>query len=223
MNKKTAIFSILILMLAFLAFGIINVMMGRPSLLTSKLNGDKVETVSNKQNPTADSKETKPAASEADNKEFLKVKISDEIKEGASGDSVKKIQYILKDKKYFNGEIDGKLSQSLSDAVKVFQKDNSLEQTGKLTIDVIEKITGEKIDIDYSKIAFTRDLYPNMTGLDVRKAQYKLSKAGYYKGDINGSFDGETKKAVINFQKDKKISQTGNIGKITQKALDEIK
>lgn len=220
MSKRKAIFSIFILMLAFLAFGIVNVAMGRPSLLTSKLNRDKNEV---NLSTGKEIQKTDTASGKGENNDFLSIKLTSEIKDGSSGDEVKKIQYILKDKGIYKGEINGQFTGDFVDSVKAFQKNSSMEQTGKLTIDVIEKITGEKIEIDYSKVAFSRDLYPNMTGVDVKKAQYLLKKAGYYKDEVSGVFDGETKKAVISFQRDKKITQTGNIGKITQKAIEEIK
>ena len=42
---------------------------------------------------------------------------------------------------------------------------------------------------------------------------------GINKGDINGKYDTSTKNAVIAFQKDNAVRQTGNVGEKTREAL----
>jgi hypothetical protein len=92
-------------------------------------------------------------------------------------------------------------------------------QTENKEVAVVSQESVDKVE-DYSDIEFNRILYPGMGGDDVKKAQYLLEKAGYYKGEVNGYFDDSTKRAVILYQKDNNITQTGNIGDMTQKSLN---
>jgi hypothetical protein len=86
----------------------------------------------------------------------------------------------------------------------------------------IEPVTEVEAEKNFSQIKIERDLYLGMVGDDVKKAQHLLKKVGYYNGEINGEFDDKTKRAVILFQKDYDISQTGNVGKLTRTSLEDI-
>ena len=66
----------------------------------------------------------------------------------------------------------------------------------------------------------TRNLFQGCTGSDVKTLQQNLKKLGYYKdGSVDGSFGPITKKAVLQFQKDKKILVDGVVGPQTRAAL----
>lgn len=56
-------------------------------------------------------------------------------------------------------------------------------------------------------------------GAEVRAIQQKLKERGLFKSDITGYYGEITRKAVLAFQKQKGISQTGIAGPITLKAL----
>ena len=56
-------------------------------------------------------------------------------------------------------------------------------------------------------------------GTEVRAIQQKLKERGLFKSDITGYYGEITRKAVLAFQKQKGISQTGIAGPITLKAL----
>ncbi len=56
-------------------------------------------------------------------------------------------------------------------------------------------------------------------GEKVKVLQKALKKLGYYKGKIDGSFGKGTEKAVLAFQKDKKLKQDAVVGKKTMKKL----
>lgn len=86
----------------------------------------------------------------------------------------------------------------------------------------VEIKTEVKTEEDFAEVEFSRDLYLGMVGDDVKKAQYLLKKANYYNGEINGEFDDKTKRAVILFQKDNSITQTGNIGEMTRASLEDM-
>lgn len=56
-------------------------------------------------------------------------------------------------------------------------------------------------------------------GDEVIEIQQKLSELGYYYGNIDGKFGNNTKKAVIQFQKDNNLSADGIVGMKTLEAL----
>lgn len=56
-------------------------------------------------------------------------------------------------------------------------------------------------------------------GAEVRAIQQKLKERGLFKSDVTGYYGEITRKAVLAFQKQKGISQTGIAGPITLKAL----
>ncbi len=56
-------------------------------------------------------------------------------------------------------------------------------------------------------------------GDEVVSIQKSLSTKGYYKGDIDGIFGVNTKRAVIEFQKDNDLVADGVVGTLTKKAL----
>lgn len=56
-------------------------------------------------------------------------------------------------------------------------------------------------------------------GEEVRKIQKKLKSLGYYKGNIDGIYGSETKRAVISFQKSRNLTADGIAGTRTLSAL----
>lgn len=54
---------------------------------------------------------------------------------------------------------------------------------------------------------------------EVPKIQQTLSNKGYFKHDVTGYFGSITKNAVMNFQKDQKISVDGIVGPVTRSKL----
>lgn len=59
----------------------------------------------------------------------------------------------------------------------------------------------------------------NASTLKTRIAQAKLSEYGYFEGTIDGVFDNDTKSAVMSFQKDNSLNQTGSLDNATTVAL----
>ncbi len=62
------------------------------------------------------------------------------IGNGDNGDQVKEIQSFLKSAGYLDGEADGSFGNMTENAVKNFQKDNGLEETGIVDRDTFEKL-----------------------------------------------------------------------------------
>ena len=62
-------------------------------------------------------------------------------------------------------------------------------------------------------------LHHGSEGKNVAEVQEKLKELGYFKGEIDGEYDGETQTAVKEFQKDKGITASGLVKKETWEAL----
>jgi ferredoxin len=72
-----------------------------------------------------------------------------------------------------------------------------------------------------AKFKFTKQLQLGSIGNDVKELQKRLQAERLYVGKIIGKFDQNTRNAVKKYQKLKKISQTGNLGPLTMKALNK--
>ena len=57
------------------------------------------------------------------------------------------------------------------------------------------------------------------TGGQVRAVQKFLAQKGFYSGSISGTFDEQTRAAVIKFQNSKNITPTGIVGPTTRAAM----
>lgn len=71
------------------------------------------------------------------------------------------------------------------------------------------------------RFKFTKQLQLGSIGTDVKELQKRLQAERLYVGKIIGKFDQNTRNAVKKYQKLKKISQTGNLGPQTMKALNK--
>jgi peptidoglycan hydrolase-like protein with peptidoglycan-binding domain len=238
MSKRTAIISILVLLLICVGFGAVNILMGKPGFLTDKMSINKKEASTSGQ-ASSDANQSQASASGED--DYSYVSLDRVLKEDMSGDDVKKVQYILKKKGLYKGEITGDFNDELKSAVKQFQKDNEIDDSGVVNMDTISLLEGVSLEDsteqledtaatpspaeevpEYMNVEITRDLYPGYTGDDVKKVQYILKKAGYYDGEITGEYSEKTKEAVLKLQKEKSIRLTGNVGKLTLAALKDL-
>ncbi len=125
------------------------------------------------------------------------------------------------DEKYVTGYY-GAITVS---AVKKFQKNNQISQTGtvaNLTLAALNsaaaKINKEEktvTAVSGDSIAKPGTLRQGDTGSQVKKLQQDLKKLGYFSGTATGEFGSVTKKAVMAFQKAYSISADGIAGSKT--------
>ena len=128
---------------------------------------------------------------------------------GDSGDDVLFLQIRLNDLKYYNGDMTGNYGDATRDAVRKFQADFSLEETGTA-------------DLQTQMVLFSAQYRPlryGSTGDDVKELQTQLTALGYYKGQIKGNFLDATRKAVERFQRNNSLPVTGIADPDTQEVL----
>lgn len=75
--------------------------------------------------------------------------------------------------------------------------------------------------LQYANVKFTQELFEGKKGEDVKKLQEILKAKNYYTGEITGSFDNTTKKALMGYQKEKKLFQDGVLGPGTWNTFDQ--
>ncbi|MGN1367281.1 MAG: peptidoglycan-binding protein [Aristaeellaceae bacterium] len=110
---------------------------------------------------------------------------------GMSGDDVTRLQQKLTSLGYYDGEITGSYGDLTKAAVKAFQADFALLQTGEADLETQEMIYAAQY----------RPLRLGSVGEDVRLLQIRLTSLGYYEGKISGTYLPATQEAVALFQR----------------------
>ena len=118
------------------------------------------------------------------------------LREGDTGDAVKKLQRALKNRGYYSGSIDGAYGSSTVAAVTAFQQRNGLRVDGAAGPSTQTALYGsDALDAETYKT-----LRPGDSSLDVRNLQYTLYELGYYDGRVDGVYGDTTRDAVRAFQ-----------------------
>ena len=125
---------------------------------------------------------------------------------------VRKCQEKLIGMGYLKDKADGILGLNTAAALREYQRDQGLPETGILDEETQESLNREARE-EYKR---------GDRGDGVKRYQRRLSKAGYLTEDADGVFGEATEKAVKDFQKDNDITVTGRIDAKTQKSLNAV-
>ena len=138
------------------------------------------------------------------------------LKQGMSGDAVKRLQNRLIELGYMTGTADGSFGASTKTAVAAFQRKAGLDAdgiAGPTTLAVL-------YDNDAPSATPTDDtLEQGDSGDAVKALQKRLIELGYMNGTADGDFGSATKAAVKLFQKQAGLTVDGVAGPGTQSAL----
>lgn len=118
------------------------------------------------------------------------------------------------------GEIDGIFGPETENAVKRFQQDRSISVTGI----VDDECWQELVDAGYTigeRMLYLKE--PPFRGDDVKTLQLWLKTLGFFKNDESGIFDKNTRKALVEFQKNMKLNPDGILGGDTLIHLNSLK
>jgi len=118
------------------------------------------------------------------------------LREGDSGDAVKKLQRALKNRGYYSGSIDGNYGSGTVAAVTAFQQRNGLRVDGAAGPSTQTALYGSDA-LDADTYATLR---PGDSSTEVRTLQYTLYELGYYDGRVDGVYGDTTEDAVRAFQ-----------------------
>ena len=138
------------------------------------------------------------------------------LKQGMSGDAVKRLQNRLIELGYMTGTADGSFGASTKTAVAAFQRKAGLDAdgiAGPTTLAVL-------YDADAPRVTPADDtLEQGDSGDAVKALQKRLIELGYMNGTADGDFGSATKAAVKLFQKQAGLTVDGVAGPGTQSAL----
>jgi peptidoglycan hydrolase-like protein with peptidoglycan-binding domain len=134
---------------------------------------------------------------------------------------------------FFNGPLNGTFGPMTYAAVILFQRKHGLEAVGMIgpktrgvlnicgtTILPTPSATSTGTVLGTSTMRFVRVLGLGSRGDDVTELQNRLTAAGLYSGPISGVFGPMTKAAVIKLQAQNGLPQTGFVGVLTMKVLN---
>jgi peptidoglycan hydrolase-like protein with peptidoglycan-binding domain len=136
------------------------------------------------------------------------------LRPGASGEAVRELQQALKGLGYHPGTVDGHFGARTESAVKAFQKARGIPVDG-----IVGDVTWVNIDeADMSDPTIRRGSTDN----PVRRAQKRLTLAGYDTGGVDGVFGAGTEAAVRRLQQDGGLTVDGIVGPDTWDAINAL-
>lgn len=137
------------------------------------------------------------------------------LQKGATGEAVRELQIALEEIGNNPGPIDGVFGAQTEAAVKAFQ------QARGITVDgIVGPITWRNID-EFAEFD-EPVLREGSTGLPVRRAQSRLSAAGFDTGGVDGVFGPHTEAGVRALQQATGITVDGIVGPQTWQQIDSL-
>ena len=137
------------------------------------------------------------------------------LRNGSRGEAVRELQVALQETGHDPGSIDGVFGAQTEAAVRAFQEGRGIDVDG-----VVGLITWRNIDefAEFDEPA----LREGSTGLPVRRAQSRLTAAGFDTGGVDGQFGSRTESGVRVFQQAKGLTDDGIIGPQTWHQIDSL-
>lgn len=146
---------------------------------------------------------------------------------GSTGTHVTALQETLKSLGYFPQDVrtTGYYGAITKQAVIKFQQASKLPTDGVVgpaTATALESVKTQPIQPETQPVAVfmsSEILRVGTQGPEVRQVQLQLAALGYFRGKINGVFEGLTEEAVADFQAESSLEIDGVVGPNTRKAL----
>ena len=144
------------------------------------------------------------------------------LKFGDTGSDVKWLQLKLTETGWFTGDCTSRFGKRTQQAVKEFQKANSLEQTGECGIETcFVLVCGDYVTRDEADdIEYSRELELGDTDEAIAEIKQKLLLLGYYSGETGNEFTLELKTALEEYQQGNGLFVTGSADAVTRRQLD---
>lgn len=126
---------------------------------------------------------------------------------------IRQIQQALNKKGFHAGNADGTWGEETRQAVRNFQKAQDMKETGHL-----DERTVSALGVEFDQASLHYDVQ-NLRPEHIRAVQRSLNQKGFDAGEVDGTWDDETKSALRNFQKSQNMKQTGALDQKTATAL----
>jgi peptidoglycan hydrolase-like protein with peptidoglycan-binding domain len=134
---------------------------------------------------------------------------------GSTGEAVRQLQTALQETGNDPGPIDGVFGSQTAAAVKAFQAERGITVDG-----IVGPITWRNID-EFAEFD-EPVLREGSTGLPVRRAQSRLTAAGFDTGGVDGVFGPQTESGVRALQQAAGVPIDGIVGPQTWQQIDAL-
>jgi peptidoglycan hydrolase-like protein with peptidoglycan-binding domain len=137
------------------------------------------------------------------------------LQRGSTGEAVRELQIALQETGNDPGSIDSVFGPQTEAAVKAFQAERGITVDG-----VVGPITWRNIDefAEFNEPV----LHEGSTGLPVRRAQSRLTAAGFDTGGVDGVFGSHTESGVRALQQATALTVDGIVGPKTWQQIDAL-
>ncbi|MCB1378993.1 MAG: peptidoglycan-binding protein [Alphaproteobacteria bacterium] len=125
---------------------------------------------------------------------------------------VEDIQRQLQASGHYRGAVDGVLGKKTRAAILEYQKSAGMEPDGQPTRELIEHIRYTRQVTE--ALLFTGTVEPAADAEErarIRRVQASLAELAYTPGEINGELSARTRQAIKEFQRDRKMTETGDV------------
>lgn len=122
------------------------------------------------------------------------------------------IQQQLSNLGTYGGEVDGLDGPQTQDAIRAYQRDHDLLVDGKATSDLLDRI---RLNRRIAELA-----EPSVSDPRVHLVQTGLSELGYSPGPVDGLLGDQTRDAIRQFERDRRLPQSGEI---SVRLIDELR
>lgn len=113
---------------------------------------------------------------------------------------------------YYKGGIDGVLGRKTRAAIMAYQQAVGMDATGEPSAELVEHIRFTREVAEASLFTGSVDPSPDAeTRASIRRVQAGLADLAYSPGQINGEMTDETRQAIRAFQRDRNLTETGEI------------
>ena len=142
---------------------------------------------------------------------------SEDMAQGMLGDGVVRLQARLRELGYLNAEPTGLYDGPTAQALRDYQRDAGLEETGEASV-ATQTALFDRSDITGTAVP----LLEGSAGAAVETLQWALKALQYYDGEVTGAFDAATAAAVEQFTRVNGMSPTALAsGEIQRAVIDQ--
>ena len=125
---------------------------------------------------------------------------------------VESVQRELAAAGYYKGMVDGVIGRKTRQAISAYQTAVGLEPNGRATPDLAEHIRFTREVSEASLFTGTIQADPDAESrAAIRRVQTGLAELAYSPGEINGELTRQTRNAILEFQRDRRMEETGDI------------